>query len=60
VAIVRIGPEGEREVIQPATPEEIVDAEAGLLKVIEALAKLAFEQEAASRRRPVTTLPEQE
>jgi acylphosphatase len=45
MGVVRIGPDGKVEVIVPSTPEEIVEAEAGLQKVIEALARLAAKQD---------------
>jgi hypothetical protein len=48
MASVRLGPNGEVEVLEPATAEEIAQAEAGLLKVIEALAEVAAKRDWAA------------
>ena len=48
MASVRLGLNGEVEVLEPATPEEIVEAEAGLLRVVEALARLAARRDWAA------------
>lgn len=49
MALVRLGPNGEVEVIEPPTPEEMAEAEAGLNRVIRALVRLAEEDEWAAR-----------
>lgn len=46
MAIVRLGEHGEVEVMEPPTPEEIAAAQAGLERVITALAQLARRCEA--------------
>ena len=45
MAIVRLGPEGEVEVIAPATPEEKAAAEAGLHRLIAALVALGLKED---------------
>ncbi len=49
MAVVRFGPNGEVEVIVPPTPEEMAEAEAGLRRVIRALARLAEEDDWVAR-----------
>lgn len=48
MAVVRLGANGEVEVVEPPTPEEMVEAEAGLRRVIRALARLAEEDDWAA------------
>ncbi len=48
MASVRLGPSGEVEVLEPATPEEIVEAEAVLLRLVKVLARVAVEQDWAA------------
>lgn len=45
MAIVRLGPDGEVEMIVPPTAEEVVEAEAALLRVAGALGRLAAARE---------------
>lgn len=52
MAVVRLGPNGEVEVIEPPTPEEMAEAEDGLRRVIRALVRLAEEDELATRTEP--------
>ena len=53
MAVVRLGPNGEVEVLDPGTPEEAIEAEAALMRVVEALARVAatrdFENALAER-----------
>jgi hypothetical protein len=51
MASVRLGPNGEIEVLVPPTPEEILEAEAALQRVIKALAELAVERDWAEQKR---------
>lgn len=51
MAVVELGPNGEVRVIVPPTPEEVVEAEAALHRLIEALAKLAVEEDWAEWQR---------
>jgi hypothetical protein len=39
MAVVGLGANGEVEVLDPGTPEEAVEAEAALLRLVEALAR---------------------
>lgn len=39
MAAVRLGPNGEVDVLDPGTPEEAVQAEAALIRFVEALAR---------------------
>ncbi len=39
MAVVRLGPNGEVEVLDPGTPEEAEEAEAALMRFVEALAR---------------------
>lgn len=48
MASVWLVPDGEVEVLEPATSQEIAQAEAGLLKVIEALAEIAAKRDWAA------------
>lgn len=50
MAVVRLGPDGEVEVLVPPTPEEMVEAEAGLLRVAAALGRVAAERDWEDRR----------
>lgn len=50
MAVVQLGPNGEVTVLVPPTPEEIVEAEAALLRVIEALADMAAREDYAAWR----------
>lgn len=49
MAVVRLGGDGEVEVIEAPTPEEIAEAEIALRRVIKALAEVAVEREWAAR-----------
>ena len=53
---MRLGPNGEVEVIEPPTPEEVAEAEDALGRVISALVRLAIEDqeraELAERSKP--------
>lgn len=51
MAVVRLGLNGEVEVLVPPTPEEVVEAEAALLRVIKALAEVAVERDWAEWQR---------
>lgn len=39
MAVVRLGPNGEVEVLDPGTPEEAEEAQAALMRFVEALAR---------------------
>jgi hypothetical protein len=51
MAVVRLGPNGEVEVLAPPTAEEIAEAEAGLLRVARALGALMAERDWADAQR---------
>jgi hypothetical protein len=51
MAVVRLGPKGGVGVITPPTAEEIVEAEAGLMRVARALGALMAEREWADAKR---------
>lgn len=48
MAVVRLGPNGEVEVLVPATPEEIAEGDAAILRVIEALARATARKDFAA------------
>ena len=48
MAVVQLGPNGEVTVLVPPTPEEVADAEAALLRVIQALAEIAAREDYAA------------
>lgn len=50
MAVVRLGADGEVEVLVPPTAEEIAEAEAALHQVIRALARVAEERDWAARQ----------
>lgn len=50
MAVVRIGPSRDVEVLAAPTPEEIVEAKAALHRVIKALAEVALERDFAAMR----------
>ncbi|MCR5878796.1 hypothetical protein [Phenylobacterium sp. J367] len=50
MAVVRLGADGEIDVLVPPTAEEIVEAEVAVHRVIEALARVAEEQDCAARQ----------
>lgn len=50
MAIVRLGPNGEVEVIDPGTPEERVEAEAAVLKVAGLLGRILADEEIRRHR----------
>ena len=45
MAVVRLGPNGEIEVIVPPTPEEVIAGRAAFQRFIEALARLMEERD---------------
>lgn len=51
MAVVRLGPNGEVEVLVPPTPEEVFEAEAAVQRVIVALAKVAEERDWVEQQR---------
>ena len=51
MAVVRLGPNGEVEVLAPPTPEEVIAAEAAFKRLITALARLAEEDAWRQSRR---------
>jgi len=53
MASVRLGPNGEVEVLVPPTPEEVVEAKAALDRVIKALARVAVERDWSDQTRPI-------
>ena len=48
MAVVQLAPNGEVTVLVPPTPEEVVEAEAALLRVIKALAQMAARDDFAA------------
>ena len=51
MAVVRLGPDGEVEVLVPPTPEEVAEAEAALLRVAAALGRVAAERDWQDQQR---------
>lgn len=51
MAVVRLGPDGEVEVLVPPAPEEVVEAEAGLLRLAAALGRVAAERDWQDQQR---------
>jgi hypothetical protein len=50
MAVVRLGPSGEVEVLVPPTPEEVAEGEAALVRFVEALARVAAERDWAAMK----------
>lgn len=50
MAIVRLGPNGEVEVIDPGTPEERVEAEAAVLRIASLLGRIVAKEEIRQHR----------
>lgn len=50
MAVVRLGPNGEVEIIDPGTPEERGEAEAAVLRIASLLGRIMAEEEIRRRR----------
>lgn len=57
MSVVRLGPNGEVEVLVPPTPEEVIEGEAALLRLVEALAQVAAERDWAEMKAAASTPP---